>query len=79
METGHKEQLLTIHHLERDEMIVSRALTSQDGNQQQGNRMNENNTSDDAKIEPGVKYAVGDICMVFQTNKYTQFRLASIT
>ena len=41
--------------------------------------MNENNTSDDAKIGQGVQYAVGDICMVSQTNKCIQFHPVSLT
>ena len=60
MKTCHKEHSIIIHHLERDETIVSGALTSQDGNQQQGDRMNKNNTDDDAKIGHRVQYTVGE-------------------
>ena len=58
---------------------MSGALTSQDGNQQQGDRMNKNNTDDDARIGHRVQYTVGDICIVSQTNKYIQFYPTSIT
>ena len=53
----------------KEEPIVYGILISHDMNKQKGEIMNENNNSDDLNIGQGEHYAVGNICMVSQTDR----------
>ena len=69
MATGKKDHAIILQQLGKEEPIVSGTLISHDRNKQKGKSVNENNTSDASNIGQGEYYAVGDICMVSQTDR----------
>jgi len=79
MATGKKDHAIILQQLGKEEPIVSGTLILHDRNKQKGKSVNENNTSDASNIGQGEYYAVGDICMISQTDRCKQFHPTSIT
>ena len=72
------EQATQVYYSGKDDRIASVVPASQEGNKQDEERIDELTTRDHSNKVSGEKYAVGDMYMVAQINRFLRFHTVSI-